>query len=101
MSFAQNILQSFEIRFDPFNKDIQNRKKEVDEEVRLVLHKAIYQEQQLQLIERKEATTHRKLATAFRKTTSDAMIEQREWRLQRDRRKLRMATEVPGKVCTS
>jgi hypothetical protein len=58
LHFAQTILQPFDVRFGQFRDDIQICRKEITEEIRLALHKATSQEQQLQLLERKEAASH-------------------------------------------
>jgi hypothetical protein len=58
----------------------------VQQEIWLARHKAAYQEQQLQIIERSEAKDHRRLIGKFSKKSNQALEEAREWRIQRDRR---------------
>ncbi|OCK72892.1 hypothetical protein K432DRAFT_430842 [Lepidopterella palustris CBS 459.81] len=87
LHFTQAILQPFDVRFGQFRDDIQICRKDIKEEIRLALHKATSQEQQLQLLERKEAASYRSLSKTFYKKADIASEEQRKWRVQRDLRR--------------
>ena len=79
-------MRPFDTHFGPLRNDIQARSKEVKEEIRLALHQATHQEQQLQLLERKAAGGHRSLSEIFLKKADRVVEEEREWRVQRDLR---------------
>ncbi|MCJ1345587.1 hypothetical protein MMC31_003794, partial [Peltigera leucophlebia] len=72
-----------------FEKEIQECKSEVDVEIYRALHQTIFQEQQLQLIDRKAATLHRDLASIFRVRVDKSNDEERRWRIQTDERQAR------------
>lgn len=63
-----------------FEKDIQQCKLEVDAEINRALHQTIYQEQQLQLSDRKAAARHRRI---LRKSND----EEKRWRIQTEKRR--------------
>lgn len=56
----------------------------MDAEIYRALHQTIYQEQQLQLIERKAAAEHRDLWKFFRVQVDKSNKEEQRWRLQTD-----------------
>lgn len=70
-----------------FEKDIQECKSEVDAEICRALHQTIYQEQQLQLIDREAAAGHRDIWNVFRVRVDKSNEEELRWRIQTDERK--------------
>ncbi|MCJ1349212.1 hypothetical protein MMC31_007448, partial [Peltigera leucophlebia] len=72
-----------------FEKEIRECKSEVDAEIYRALHETIFQEQQLQLIERKAAAGHRNLGSMFRVRVDKSSEEERRWRIQTDERQAR------------
>ncbi|MCJ1349227.1 hypothetical protein MMC31_007463, partial [Peltigera leucophlebia] len=76
-----------------FEKEIRECKSEVDAEISRALHQTIFQEQQLQLIERKAAAQHRDaaarhrdLGSIFRFRVDKSNKEERSWRIQKNER---------------
>lgn len=86
LHFAKSLLNSFEADFGPFESQIDSRSRDVKEEIRLASVKAVYQDQQLQIIERKEQSKLRKVLGLFSQKIDMAAEESRNWRLQRDER---------------
>ncbi|MCJ1347158.1 hypothetical protein MMC31_005379 [Peltigera leucophlebia] len=72
-----------------FEKEIRKCKSEVDAEISRALHQSIFQEQQLQLIERKAAAGQRDLGSIFRVRVDKSNEEERRWRIQSDKRQAR------------
>ncbi|MCJ1348383.1 hypothetical protein MMC31_006614, partial [Peltigera leucophlebia] len=67
-----------------FEKEIRECKSEVDAEISRALHQTLFQEQQLQLIDRKAAARHRDLGSIFRVRVDKSNQEERRWRIQSD-----------------
>ncbi|ERF74130.1 hypothetical protein EPUS_06399 [Endocarpon pusillum Z07020] len=65
LHLAKSFLNSFEADFGPFESQIDSKSKDVKEEIRLASIKAAYQDQQLQVIERKEQSISRKMLRLF------------------------------------
>lgn len=64
----------------------------MDAEISRALHQTIFQEQQLQLIERKAAARHRNRGSIFRVRVDKSNEEERRWRMEIDERQ---ASEWP------
>ena len=69
-----------------FEEEIQECKLEVDAEIYRALNQTIYQEQQLQIIDRKAAAQHRDNWSIFRARVDKSNDEERRWRIQKDER---------------
>ncbi|MCJ1346754.1 hypothetical protein MMC31_004972 [Peltigera leucophlebia] len=72
-----------------FEKAIRECKSEVDAEIYRALHQTIFQEQQLQLIDRKAAAQHRALGSIFRARVDKSDEEERRRRILKDERQAR------------
>ena len=71
---------------DQFEKEIQECKSEVDEEIKIAEHQTNAQQQQLQLIDRQAADRDRYLGNIFRIRVDKSNEEERRWRIQTNER---------------
>lgn len=54
-------------------------------EIHLALHQTLYQERQLQQVDRKAAAWHRSTGSSFRAEVAKSNKEERRWRIETDK----------------
>jgi hypothetical protein len=81
-----SLWQSFEQEFRPDMDDIRRCSSNVKEELLLAKAQADYQDQQLQGVERKEASDHRRGLTRFMSRMTSGMDKTESMQVQRDER---------------
>ncbi len=72
---------------DEFEKEIQQCKEEVDDELQHALNEAIFQERNLQSLDRNAAARDRSMGRIFRARVVKLNEEEQRWRIQTDERK--------------
>ncbi|KAH7113921.1 hypothetical protein B0J13DRAFT_460468, partial [Dactylonectria estremocensis] len=87
--FLNSLWQSFEQEFRPDMDDIRRCSSNVKEELLLAKAQADYQDQQLQGVERKEASDYRRGLTRFMSRMTSNMDKTESMQVQRDEREAR------------
>ena len=82
MQLFKSIWSSFKTEFGSFDSGLQRLHKQVILEIRLAADQAMSQEQNLQVIERKDAAQFRKIGRIFQGRVEKTTQEERAWRLQ-------------------